>query len=162
MSNISTIIFKHNKALLAHRTEPANTMPLCNCRAKASYPIKRQCCKRSIIYKTTLTSGGIANNYYGCCEPEYKTRFYNYNQSFKYQQKCNAIEVSKALWQAKDAGQNRVTKWSIATCTTPYYKRARWCNLCLAEKLIIFRADPTTTLNKKVRTDQNSELKMNG
>ena len=27
--------FRHNKALLAHRTEPANTVPLCNCRAKA-------------------------------------------------------------------------------------------------------------------------------
>ena len=94
-------------------------------------------CKSSIIYKATLISDGIAKNYYGCSETEFKTCFYNHNQSFKYQQKCNATELSKAFWQAKDTDKNPVIKWSIVACTTPDYPGARWCNLCLAEKLFI-------------------------
>ena len=101
MPNMAAIIFSHNKALLAQRTELANTVPPCNCRAKTSCLMKRLCCESSIIYKATLTSDGIAQNYYGCSETEFKAHFYNHNQSFKYQQKCNATELSKALWQAR-------------------------------------------------------------
>ena len=141
MPNIAVIISRHNKALLVQRTEPASTVPPCNCRAKTSCPMKGQCRESSIIYKATLTTDGIAKNYYGCSETEFKTRFYNHNQSFKYRQ--------KAFWQAKDAGKNPFIEWSIAARTTPYHPGARWCNLCLAKKLFILRADPSTMLNKR-------------
>ena len=75
MPNMAVIISRHNKALLAQRTEPANTVPPCNCRAKTSCPMKGQCHKSSIIYKATLTSDGIAKNYYGCSETEFKPAF---------------------------------------------------------------------------------------
>ena len=87
MPNMAAIIFRHNKALLAQRTKPADTVPPCNCRTKTSCPMKKLCCESSIIYKATLTSDGIAKNYYGCSETEFKTHFYNHNQSFKCQQK---------------------------------------------------------------------------
>ena len=135
--------------LLAQRTQPASTVPHCNCRAKTSCPMKGQCRESSIIYKATLTTDGIAKNYYSCSETEFKTRFYNYNQSFRYRQKSNATELSKAFWKAKDTGKNPFIEWSIATRTTPYRPGARWCNLCLAEKRFILRADPTTMLNKR-------------
>ena len=148
---MAAIISRHNKALLAQRIEPANTVAPCNCRVKTSCPMKGQCRESSIIYKATLTSDGIAKSYYGCSETEFKTRFYNDNyQSFKYRQKRNATELSKAFWQAKDAGKNPVIEWNIVSRTTPYSPGARWCNLCLAEKLFILRADPTTTLNKRL------------
>ena len=111
--------------------------------------MKGQCCESSIIYKATRTSYGIFKNYYGYNETKFKTRFYNRNQSFKYRQKCNATELCKAFWQAKDVGKNPVIEWSIAARPTPYHQGARWCNLCLAEKLFILRADPTTMLNKR-------------
>ena len=38
MPNMAAIISRHNKALLAQRTEPANTMQTCNCRTKTSFP----------------------------------------------------------------------------------------------------------------------------
>ena len=38
---------------------------------------------------------------------------------------------------------------NIAARTTPHYPGATWCNLCLAEKRFILRADPTTMLNKR-------------
>ena len=94
MPNMAAIISRHNKALLALRTKPANTVPPCNCRTKTSCPMKGLCRESSIIYKATLTSDGIAKNYYGCSETKLKTRFYNHNQSFNCQQKCNAIELS--------------------------------------------------------------------
>ena len=149
MPNMAAIISRHNKALLAQRTEPTSTVPPCNCRAKTSCPMKGQCRESSIIYKATLTTVGIAKNYYGCSETKFKARFYNYNQSFKFRQKSNATELSKAFWQAKDTGKNPSIGWSIAARTTPYHPGARWCNLCLAEKLFILRADPTTMLNKR-------------
>ena len=64
--------------------------------------------------------------------------------------KVNATKLSKAFWQAKDAGKNPIIEWSISACTTLYYLEARWYNLCLAEKLFILLVDPTTMLNKKL------------
>ena len=97
MPNMAAIIFRQNKALLAQRTEPSSTVPPCNCRAKTSCPLKGQHRESSIIYKATLTTDGIAKNYYGCSETEFKTRFYNHTQSFRYRQKSNATELSKAF-----------------------------------------------------------------
>ena len=99
--------------------------------------------------QNSLKSGDVAKHYYGCCETEFKTRFYNHNQSFKFRLKCNATELSKAFWQFKDTGQNPCIEWSIATRTTPYHPEAKKCNLCLSEKLAILRAGPNTSLNKK-------------
>ena len=78
MPNMAAIIYRHNKALLAQRTEPASTAPSCNCRAKTSCPMKGQCRESSIIYKATLTTDDIAKNYYGCSETKFKARFYNH------------------------------------------------------------------------------------
>ena len=73
MPNMAAIISRHNKALLTQRTKPANTVPPCNCRIKTNCPMKGLSRKSSIIYKATLTSDGIAKNYYGCSETATKT-----------------------------------------------------------------------------------------
>ena len=104
MPNMAAIISKHNKKLLLIRAESACITPPCNCRNKTSYPLKGSCRESSIIYKPTLKSDDVAKHYYGCCETEFKTRFYNHNKSFKFPQKCNATELSKAFWQLKDTG----------------------------------------------------------
>ena len=72
MLNMAAIIFRHNKALLAQRPEPANSVPPCNCRAKTSFPMKGLCHESSIIYRAILTSDGIAKYYYGCSETNLK------------------------------------------------------------------------------------------
>ena len=106
--NLAAIISRHNKALLAQRTEPANTVSPCNCKIKTSCPVKGLCRESFVIYKATLTSDGIAKNYYDCSENEFKTSFHNHNQSFKCRQKCNVTELSKAFWQAKDTEKKPV------------------------------------------------------
>ena len=99
--------------MLSNKATANSTTPLCNCRNKVSCPLEGKCCKSSIVYKACLLSGNAANNYYGCCETEFKTRFNNHKQSFKFQRKSNATEFSKAFWQAKDAGKKNDIKWSI-------------------------------------------------
>ena len=63
MANMAAII--SSKALLTQRIEPANTVPPYNCRTKTNCPMKGLCRESSIIYKATLTSHGIAKDYYG-------------------------------------------------------------------------------------------------
>ena len=138
---MAAIISRHNKKLLLNRAASACITPPCNRRNKISCPLKGNCRKSSIIYKATLKSGNVEKHYYGCSETEFKTHFYNHNQSFKFQQKCNATKLSKAFWQLKDTGQNPCIEWSIATHTTPY---------TASEKLTIFQVDPNTSLNKKI------------
>ena len=67
----------------------------------------------------------------------------------------NAMELSKAVWNAKDSGTNPSIEWSIVAKTSPYQPRAKLCNLCLAEKLAILQSNPATTLNK--RSEFNSK-----
>ena len=106
MLNKADIISRHNKKLLSNRAKSACIPLPCNCRNKTSCPLKGKYSQSSIIYKATLKSGDVAKHYYGCCETEFKTRFYNHNQSFKFRRKCNATKLSKAFWQLKDTGQN--------------------------------------------------------
>ena len=84
MPNMAAIISRHNKNLLSNRAESACITPSCNCKNKASCPLKGNCRKSSIIYKATLKSGDVEKHYYGCSKTEFKTRFYNHNQSFKF------------------------------------------------------------------------------
>ena len=79
-------------------------------------------------------------HYLGSCETEFKARFYNNSQSFKYQQKSNATELSKAFWLDKTNGKSRQTTWEIVTQTTAYQPGARACMLRLTEKCAILQA----------------------
>jgi len=78
-----------------------------------------------------------------------KTRYNNHNQILKHRRKRNTTELSKAVWQARDAGRYPIIQWSIAAQTVPYKPEARSFNLCLTEKLAILQADSATILNKK-------------
>ena len=120
-----------------------------NYRNKASCPLEGMCRQSSIVYKAAITSEGAARHYYGCSETEFKARFYNHNQSFKYRHKNNSIELSKAVWRAKDAGKDPSIKWSFTAHSAPYQPGARTYNLCLTERLCILQADSITTLIKR-------------
>ena len=157
MSNMAAIVSKHNKIALQNRAVFRRTTPPCNCRNKANCPLEGKCHESSIIYKATLKSNGTARHYYGCSETEFKTRFNNHKQSLVHRHKRNATELSKAVWNAKDAGTNPSIEWSIAAKTNPYQSGAKSCNLCLAEKLAILQSNPATTLNK--RSELNSKCR---
>ena len=157
MPNMAAIISKHNKIALQNRAVFRRTAPSCKCRNKANCPLKGKCRESSIIYKATLKSNGITRHYYGCSETEFKTRFNNHKQRLVHRPKRNAAELSKAVWNAKDAGTNPSIEWNIAAKTSPYQPVAKLCNLCLDEKLAILQSNPVTTLNK--RSELNSKCR---
>ena len=142
MPNMASIISRHYKTLLVNRDECNYAIRSCNYKNKASCPLEGMYGQSSIVYKAATTSGGAARHYYGCSETEFKARFYNHNQSFKYRHKNNSIELSKAVWRAKDAGKDPSIKWSFVAHSAPY-------NLCLTERLCILQADSITTLIKR-------------
>ena len=123
--------------------------PPCNCRNKANYPLEGKCRESSIVYNATLKSNGIARNYYGCSETEFKTGFNNHKQRLVHRRKKNAAELLKAVWNAKDAETNPSIECSIAAKKSPYQPGAKSCNLCLAEKLTILQPNSVTKLNKR-------------
>ena len=114
-----------------------------------SCPLKGKCHEMCIINKATLTSDGSTMHYLGSCETEFKARFYNHSQSFKYQRKSNATELSKAFWLDKTNGKSPQITWEIVTQTTPYQPGARAWMLCPTEKCAILQACPATSLDKR-------------
>ena len=135
---MGTIISSHNKNLLGNKQEPKTTIPPCNCRNSANCPLHGECREKAVIYKASITSDGSSKHYIGCTETQFKTRYCNHTHSFKYREKRNATELSKAFWNAKDSGyEPKIIKWSIADRATAYQPGSRSCNLCLTEKLAI-------------------------
>ena len=138
MPNMANLISKHNKTVLKRKTNSSSTTPPCNCRVKASCALKGKCREKGVIYKATPTSDDSTMHYLGSFETEFKARFYNHSQSFKYQRKSNATELLKAFWLNKTNGKSPQITGEIVTQTTPYQPGARACMLCLTEKCALF------------------------
>ena len=128
-------IIMHNKAILHQADRKTQIVDkLCNCRNPRLCPLARKC-KGLIMYKTTLTLQNKSMVYYGSCGTEFKSRYSNHKQSFKFKGKKHATELSKAIWNVKDAGETHFMKWSIIERVPPYQYDSKTCQLCLAEKV---------------------------
>ena len=56
-----------------------------------------------VIYKAlACTPNGKTMSYYGCCETNFKARYYNHKQSLKTSSKRHQTELSRLVWQFKD------------------------------------------------------------
>ena len=96
MPNMTGIINNHNKKLLHPHTNNKD-LP-CNCRYLPNCPLNGKCRAKSIIYKASISApNSLTQHYFGCCETEFKICFYNHQQSFNYQDKANATELSKTV-----------------------------------------------------------------
>ena len=105
MPNMAAILSRHNKTILAPKN--TNVHPPCNCRRKAECPLNGDCRKKAIVYNVSIStdSNDPSKSYYGCCETEFKFRFYNHRQTFKNKLKRYTTELSKAFWEAIDNGE---------------------------------------------------------
>ena len=146
---MAAIISRCNKTLLAHRTKPAKTVSPCNCRAKASCPMKGLSC---IIYKATLTSDGIAKKYYGCSKTEFKTRFSAITIALTIGKSAIPSGCLKLFGKLKTQEKNPLLNAASRPASHHIIRELR----CLAEKLFILRADTTNMLNK--RSKLNGEM----
>ena len=147
MPNIRCIINQHNAKILGSTDEPS--LNTCNCRKKSDCPLDGACLERNVVYNATITAdNGDTKSYIGMTEKEFKTRYRNHKTSFSNRKYASATALSKYVWVLKDANINYSIKWSIVKRARAYTSGAKHCNLCLAEKLCILKANKGI-LNKR-------------
>ena len=120
MPNIGSIISAHNAKILA---PAANTtsQPACNCRNPNNCPIPGNCLAKCIVYKATITAPSKpVKTYFGLTEGDFKQRYNQHTCSFKHRSKSTDTELSKYMWELKDADIQGDISWSIAHRAAPY------------------------------------------
>ena len=136
MKNMSSIITQHNLNVLSAESNKKHS---CNCRNKEYYPLEGHCLRECMVYEAKVSTEDNFKLYYGTCEGEFKSRFYNHTKSF--QDRGNEMELSKYIWQLKDESKDYNIRWKIFLYATPYKYGTRRFLLCLTEKYVIARAD---------------------
>lgn len=148
LPNIASVISSHNKKVLADTTK--TTTALCNCRNKQLCPLDGNCRDKHVIYKCTIKSStnDEGTNYIGLTENTFKERWYQHKNSFKYEHKENATELSKYVWSLQKKSITPILSWEIIDHARPYSNGGKSCNLCLTEKYHIITAKQKL-LNKR-------------
>ena len=132
--NMGNITAAQNKKLINQHDSPPKTQP-CNCRNTNSCPLSGNCREKNIIYPATVRSNNCSLNYFGLCETDFKTRYYNCMHSFRKQSKCKATELSKFVWECKGAGSTPSIHWKLVCCTSSYKQGNDHCNLLSGRKI---------------------------
>ena len=147
--NMKSKLDKHNKAILQQTvTEP--DQKTCKCQVKSECPLQGNCLIESVVYKAEVTAPGTAKMaYYGLTEMCFKDRFYGHASSFRREDKKNATELSKYVWELKSLNINPTVNWSIRARAFTYRGGATHCDLCLTEKTVIALGKPNSTLNSR-------------
>ena len=92
--NIRSIITQHNKQMLNLVSSTDTETPPCNCHNKHNCPLEGKCHTKCVIYKTSIcTPNSKTMSYYGCCETDFETCYYNHKQSFKTLSKRHQTEL---------------------------------------------------------------------
>ena len=149
MDNMERIIKKHNQKIL--NANQTTTTHGCNCRKKATCSLENNCLTPSIVYnaKVTTTEDPIGKNYIGLTKGPFKQRYTQHALSFRNRHYANSTELSKFIWHLKDNNTDFKIKWSILTSAAAYSNKSKRCNLCLAKKFFIIKAEKSTLLNKR-------------
>lgn len=147
MPNLKQNIDGHNKSTL-QKIVPSKT---CNCRKAADCPLAGNCLKQSVVYQATVATEDNRpdQTYVGLTENSFKTRFTNHKASFNHPSKKLNTELSKHIWQLKDAKINFQITWKILKQAAPYNPASNRCNLCLYEKYFIICRPDLASLNKR-------------
>ena len=145
--NMKSVISSHNKRVLNEIIDNPNRD--CNCIRKEKCPLNEHCLQKAIVYNAKVTVDEEINNYIGCTENTFKTRYGNHKSSFCNQSKINDTCLSKYVWSTKGKDKAYDIKWSILQHATPYRCGGRTCDLCLTEKLLILQSETSSLINKK-------------
>ena len=111
----------------------------CNCNGRCGpCPLDGGCLVDSVVYRAKVAdNNGVVNTYTGLTSNTFKDRFYKHRNSFKYESKASATELSKHIWDVKNSGKDLSINWSIIDHAKPYKNGSKKCNLCLTEKFHI-------------------------
>ena len=151
LPNVGAIIKGHNSRLCNEADDAASKQ--CNCRRPAECPLEGACLTSDLVYQATVKTTGAATNsemhYIGSTATTFKLRYGNHKASFTHANKANQTELSKHVWELKRKKTDFQVTWKILQRAPSYTNKAKRCQLCLTEKLLIARADKSTLLNKR-------------
>ena len=151
MPNMGKLISSdNNRKLNAPDTEqnPPNGKQ-CNCQVKSDCPMNNNCLTDNVIYQATVTTNHSSDTYIGLTETSFKTRYRNHTMSFRHSKYRNQTELSKHIWNLKDACTDYQITWKILKRAHPYNSISKRCNLCLTEKYFIIHKPDMCTLNQR-------------
>ena len=119
-----SIIAAQNKKLIEQHYSLPKTQP-CNYKTTDFISLSGNCREKNIIYQATVTSNNSTMNYFGLCKTDFKTRYYNHTHSFRNRSKCKATELSKFVWECKDARSTPSAHLFVEICLSRTVVQAR-------------------------------------
>ena len=129
MPNFAGIINAHNKKIL-NQNIAKTTCESCHCRVKASCPLDGNFLQTSLVYICKEATRKITNNYphyIGLTENTFKNRLYKHKNSFRYESKKNATELSNFVQENKHAYAETSLEWKILDKAKSYKPGSRKC-----------------------------------
>ena len=151
MPNMANLISKHNKTVVKRKTNFSSTTPPCNCRVKASRPLKKKCREKCIIYKATLTSDDSTMHYLGSCETEFKARFYITARALNTNEKAMLPNFQRHSGLTKPM-EKALKLFGKLSYKPPLTNQGQGLACCVSQKSALFSkhiAYPATLLNKR-------------
>ena len=146
MSNVSSIISKHNKKVLAGGQ---NLPPVCECE-NLQCPVEGKCNSSGVVYQASVRQNGeTVDSYVGLTERKFINRYNEHLTNFESRNPKNSTKLSKKVWDLNDRQQNFEIKWEILKYVKPYQAGNRDCRLCLMEILIILFQSEKANLNSR-------------
>ena len=152
MPNMESVLRSHNNQVQNKNNSPeavAGVTRMCSCRTKSDCPLNGECLKSCIVYKATVSKASGDVSYLGVSETSFKDRYYNHTKAFRNKQYAKDTELSKLVWELKDAGEPFSVTWQIAASTKALKRGNGRCDLCSTEKLLIIMAAPGSIINKR-------------
>ena len=149
MSNVKSIMSKHNKTVLDPSSN--NSERTCNCTNREKCPLQQKCLTNN-MYKATITSNQDNYHhkiYYGITKTKFKQRYANHIKSFIHEKHQSDTELSDELWSIKSNNYTPNIASEILPKHQTYNPNTKRCALCLNEKLEIARYKGHNLLNKR-------------
>ena len=149
MPNMETVIKSHNATVL-NPPQHQNEIVGCNCRNPANCPLRGNCQAARLVYSATVTTEELEEKiYYGSTKGKFKKRFDRHNSDFRHRAQRKATELSKLIWDLKDANIQYTIRWDVVLKAQPYVGGSKRCDLCLSEKMVIARSTHPGMINSR-------------
>ena len=111
------------------------------------------------VYQATVTTGDKKETYIGLTATQFKARYRNHLMSFRHERRRNETELSKHLWQLKEANKEFNITWKILAKAKSYTNLTKRCNLYTTEKFfLICRPHMATLTSTQVHPKVQSNL----
>ena len=140
---------QHNSTIINSQPstpDNAGSASNCNCRVKANCPMNGE----SVVYRATVRSQDTEKDYTGLTASTFKQRFNSHQHSMRHRKHRHSTALSNYVWSLKDQDITFDIKWTVLRKAAAYRNTTRRCNLCIAEKLEIMKADKDRSLNRRL------------